>query len=407
MNESPHRVADHARELHPVRVRDGRQVADSGHAALIAIRKGLRAGLACQPGADQPADVGALLYRGLGHRRQVVQPDHVPDGEDLRVTRQAAVRPHRDPACPIGIGAGRLGQHRRQRGGLHPGRPDLRPGRNTPVAVGALDRDTGLVHGLRRGVQQDVHAHPPQPAPRVALQLGGERGEHLRAGLDQQDGRFRRGHRSVLPRQRFVRELGDLAGHLNSGRSGSYDREGQVRCPLGRVGGQLSHLEGAENMAAETAGVLQGLQARREHGPFRVPEIGIRAPGRDHQTVIRQRQRPAVRGHRAHNPSVQIQVLDIGQHDARVGLLPDHAAQRRRNEAIRQDSGSDLIQQRLEQVVIGPVYDRDVGIGAGQGTRHPDPAEPATDDDHLVSSFAHEDSISGRGWPSERPEGPA
>ena len=63
--------------------------------------------------------------------------------------------------------------------------------------------------------------------------------------------------------------------------------------------------------------------------------------------------------------SVQIQVLHVGQHDARVGLFPDHAAQRRRDEAIGQDPGGDLIKQRLEQVVIGPVHDRDVGIGAG------------------------------------------
>jgi hypothetical protein len=96
-------------------------------------------------------------------------------------------------------------------------------------------------------------------------------------------------------------------------------------------------------------------------------------------------------------------VLHLGQHDARVGLFPDHAAQRRRNEATWQDPGCDLIQQRLEQVMIGPVHDRDVDIGAGQGTRHPDPAEPATDDDHLVSSLAHEDSISGRGFPSDHP----
>jgi hypothetical protein len=163
------------------------------------------------------------------------------------------------------------------------------------------------------------------------------------------------------------------------------------------VGGQLGHLEGAEDMAAEVAGVLQGLQARREHSPFRLPEIGIRAPCRNHQAVIRQPQPPAVRGHGTHDPSVQVQVLHLGQHDARVGLFPDHAAQRRRNEATRQDPGGDLIQQRLEQVVIGPVHDRDVDVGAGQGPRHPNPAEPGADDDHLVSSLAHEDSISGRG----------
>ncbi len=125
--------------------------------------------------------------------------------------------------------------------------------------------------------------------------------------------------------------------------------------------------------------------------------------GRDHQSVVRQRQLLAVGGQRVHDPAVQIQVLHLGQHDARVGLFPDDAAQRRRDEASGQDPGGDLIQQRLEQVVIGPVHDRDVDIGAGQGTRHPDPAEPATDDDHLVPSLAHENSISGRGFPGEYP----
>ena len=134
-----------------------------------------------------------------------------------------------------------------------------------------------------------------------------------------------------------------------------------------------------------------------------MPEVGVRAPSRDHQTVVRQRQLPAVRGQSTHDPAIQIQVLHLGQHDARVGLFPDHAAQRRRDEAIWQDPGGDLIQQRLEQVVIGPVHDRDVDISAGQGTRNPDSAEPATDDDHLVPSLAHADSISGRGFPGEYP----
>ena len=149
-------------------------------------------------------------------------------------------------------------------------------------------------------------------------------------------------------------------------------------------------------MAAQPGGVPQGLQARREHGPFVVPEVGVRASGRDHQGVIGQRQLPAVRSQGLHDPARQVQVLHLGQHDARVGLLPDHAAQGRRDDAIGQDPGGDLIEQRLEQVVIGPVHDRDVGIGAGQGARNPDPAEPPADDDHLMTSLAHEDSISGR-----------
>jgi hypothetical protein len=134
-------------------------------------------------------------------------------------------------------------------------------------------------------------------------------------------------------------------------------------------------------------------------------EVGVRAPGRDHQAVVAQHQFLAVRGQGVHDPAVQVQVLHVGQHHARVGLLPDHAAQRRGDEAIGQDPGGDLIQQRLEQMVVGPVHDRDVDLGSGQGTRSPDPAEPAADDDHPVPSLAHEDSISGRDLAERRGEG--
>ena len=179
----------------------------------------------------------------------------------------------------------------------------------------------------RHGVQQHVHAHALQPPLRVALQLGSERREHRRARLDQQDRRLRGDHRPVLPRQHLVGQLGDLADHLDPGRPGPDHREGQVRRPLGGVGGQLGHLEGAEDVAAQVAGVLQGLQPGRERLPFVVPEVGVRAPGRDHQAVVGQHQLPAVRGQGVHDAAVQVQALHVGQHGVRVGLLPHDPAQ--------------------------------------------------------------------------------
>jgi hypothetical protein len=101
--------------------------------------------------------------------------------------------------------------------------------------------------------------------------------------------------------------------------TGSDHREGQVRRSLGRVGGQLGHLKGAEDMVAEMTSVLQRLQAGREHRPFVMTEVGVRAPGRDHQAVVAQHQLLAVRGQGMHDPAVQIQVLHVGQHHARVG----------------------------------------------------------------------------------------
>jgi hypothetical protein len=64
-------------------------------------------------------------------------------------------------------------------------------------------------------------------------------------------------------------------------------------------------------------------------------------------------------------------------------------AQRRRDEAARQDPGGDLVQQRLEKVMVGPVHDRDIDIRAGQGARDVHPAEATADDEHLVPSAGH------------------
>ena len=313
------------------------------------------------------------------------------------MTRQAAIRPHRHPARPVRVGAGRRGQDGRQRGSLHSGRPDFRPGRDAHVCFRAGDRDTAGVHVSRRRIQPYLDVHLLQPPLRVALQLGSKRSEHLRSRLEQQDPGFGRRHRLVLPRQRLVGELGDLAHHLHSGGSGSYHHESQVRGSFSRGGGQLGHLEGAKDTAPKLTCVLQRFQAGREQRPFVMPEVGVRAAGCDHQAVVPQHQLPAVRGQGMHDPVVQVQALDVGQHHPHIGLLPEHTAQRRRDEAFGQDPRRDLIEQRLEQVVIGPVHDGDVDIRAGQGPRRPDSAEPAADDNHPVRSLAHKDSISVQG----------
>jgi hypothetical protein len=115
-----------------------------------------------------------------------------------------------------------------------------------------------------------------------------------------------------------VRELGNLPHHLDPGGSGSDHREGQVRRSFGRVGGQVGHLEGAEDMTTQMTGVLQRLQAGREHRPFVMPEVSVRAPARDHQAVVPQHQLLAIRGQRMHHPAVQVQVLRVGQYHMRV-----------------------------------------------------------------------------------------
>jgi hypothetical protein len=108
-------------------------------------------------------------------------------------------------------------------------------------------------------------------------------------------------------------------------------------------------------VAAQVACVFEGLQPRRKLSPLLVPEVGVRGPAGDDQRVIGQGQLPAVRGHRRHDPARHIEILHVGEQRARIRLLPDHVAQGRRDQPLGQDSGRDLVQQWLEQVVVGPV----------------------------------------------------
>ena len=48
----------------------------------------------------------------------------------------------------------------------------------------------------------------------------------------------------------------------------------------------------------------------------------------------------------------------------------------------REDPGGDLVEQRLEEVVVGAVDERDVDVGPTQELCGEEPAEAPTDDEH-------------------------
>ena len=86
-----------------------------------------------------------------------------------------------------------------------------------------------------------------------------------------------------------------------------------------------------------------------------------------------------------HRLGVKIEPRHLGQHGAGVGLVFDDAAQRRCDHALRQDPGGDLIEQRLKQVMVGAVDDRDVDVGVGQRLGHAEPPETAADHQDLMT----------------------
>jgi hypothetical protein len=209
------------------------------------------------------------------------------------------------------------------------------------------------------------------------------------ARLDKQDDRFVRVDEPVVARQHDVGELGHLPDQFDAGRSGADDDERQVRGAVVGIGCQLGHLECRQDLAADVPGVIQRLHPGSELGPLVVPEVRVRRSRGNDQRVVRQSQRFAVRSERRDNAPIEVDVDDLREQRPCVGLVLDHASQGRRDETVREDPRCDLVQQRLEEVVIGPVHEGHVDIGAGECLRGVETGEPAADDDDLMALHDH------------------
>jgi hypothetical protein len=107
-------------------------------------------------------------------------------------------------------------------------------------------------------------------------------------------------------------------------------------------------------------------------------------PARNDERVVGQLEHPPVGALGQHQPPVQVELANTGEQRAGVALFRDHAAQRGRDQAGRQDPGRDLVEQRLEQVVVGPVDHGDVHVRVLERSHGVQPAEAAADHHHPV-----------------------
>ena len=91
-------------------------------------------------------------------------------------------------------------------------------------------------------------------------------------------------------------ELGDLPRHLDAGRAGADDDEGEPAPPPLRIRLDLGRLEGAEDAAADLERAVERLQLGRVRLPLVVAEVGVaRAAGDDQRVVAEALAPPAVR----------------------------------------------------------------------------------------------------------------
>jgi hypothetical protein len=110
-------------------------------------------------------------------------------------------------------------------------------------------------------------------------------------------------------------------------------------------------------------------------------EVGLADAGGDDQVVVGQRDALAAGSLRDDPPGSRIDVDDVGQQALDVPVVLEDVAQRRRDLPLGQDPGGHLVEQRLEQVVLRAVDERDRGVAAAQRPCREEPAEAAPDDD--------------------------
>ena len=228
---------------------------------------------------------------------------------------------------------------------------------------------------------------PSAPRSRSARResSSGQPSSSARPGLEQRDPRGRGVDRAVVGAQRCPRESSAIcpASSMPVGPPPTTAKRSHASrsAALGR---QLRLLERAQDPAADLARVGERLQPGRHVRPLVAAEVAVRRAGRHDQRVVAERDRLAVRGERVRLAGVEVEAGDVGEQHARVGLAAEDAAQRRGDLALGEDAGRHLVEQRLEQVVVRPVDERDLDGRAAERLGGVQAAEAAADDQDPV-----------------------
>ena len=374
MRHAPEQPGDQAGQVHVAELQHGRAAPDRGDVALVAVLEGRRRHRPAGARRDHVRHIGPHLLRGgrdARHRAAVLALDRrgVADDEHLRAAGHAEVLVDDHPARVVALrpdpAAGFRGHDARG--------PDHRRGLETA----ALEVDAGLVAVRHPGAGHDLDAHPLQRLAGVGGEVLRERRQHARPGLDQDDAGGPRVDVAELIRHHVPRDLDDRARELDAGRARAHDREGQQPLALGRIVRELGALEGDQQPTADDGRVLDALEAGRPLLPLVIAEIGVRHPGREHQLVIGHRDRVG-----DDLPVLEVDAVDRAEQHAHVLLPPQHVADRPGDVGGRQLGGGDLVEQRLEAVVVVAVQNRDVDICLGELRRDCEPAEAGPDDHH-------------------------
>ena len=264
------------------------------------------------------------------------------------------------------------------------------PAAQMTVSAAIISEPTAIVPGRdagHRSPRPHVDAKPRQIGARGLAQGLRERAQHRRARLDQDDARRAGIEVPEIARERLPRNLGERAGHLDAGRAAADHDKGEQPLAPARIGLPLGTLERQQHAPPDVERVLERLEARRGRAPLVVPEVGVRGAARHDQVVVRQPL--AVAGGTIREDELFAGLIDrahLGEEDLDVPLPPQDPADGRRDVAGRERGHRHLVEQRLEDVMVPAVEDREPNPRAPQRAGGVEPAEAAADDDDMGKS---------------------
>ena len=181
--------------------------------------------------------------------------------------------------------------------------------------------------------------------------------------------------------QRAVDEIGEGSGQLDAGRTAADDGDGHQAGALGLVGGEFGVFEIGQDRAADVLGIGEGFEAEAVRRPLVVAEIpGPRAGGE--QQVVE-----GIAGAGTPGGGLRggVDAGDLIHQHGDVFRLGEDLADRAGDVRRGQRGGGDLIEQRLEEVVVRPVHQRHVeAVVVGKASGAFQSGEAAADDEKFA-----------------------
>src|SRR5579863_2995156 len=303
----------------------------------------------------------------------------IANHENFRMAGNGEIGLDDDAARFVQRRAGGFGERAAERGSEDSGGPENRVRGNEFGAIAIADGDSIVPHAGDEGAGPHGDAEAREHFSRGLGKLRRIRGENAIGGFDEDDAGFRRVNVAEVIEERVVRDFAESAGEFDARWAGADDDESEAGADFFGIGFALGGFESKQDAAAHVGGVFDGLQAGSELFPIVVAEILVAGAGGDDERVV-------FGGAVAEDDAAigGVNLHGLAEQYLRVFLALEDIAQRRGDIAGRKRAGGDLVEQRLEEVVIVAVNERDFHGRAAQSLRGGKSAETAAEDDYAM-----------------------